>query len=67
MSKPMADSIKSATETQTHKTQSKRIWYILVTKNFFVKVQLSKAAIFSCKTTTRILKVKRKKPEKGRE
>lgn len=30
--------------------------YVLVTKNFLVKVQLSKAAIFSCRTTTRILK-----------
>lgn len=33
---------------------------LLVTKNFLVKVQLSKAAIFSCKTTTRILKQKNK-------
>ena len=31
-----------------------------MTKNFFVKVQLSKAAIFSCNTTTRILELERK-------
>lgn len=28
---------------------------LLVTKNFFVNVQLSKAAIFSCRTTTSTL------------
>lgn len=32
------------------------IVFLLVTKNFLVKVQLSKAAIFSCRLTARILK-----------
>lgn len=29
--------------------------FLLVTKNFLVKVQLSNAAIFSCRLTARIL------------
>lgn len=47
-----------------HMTGNKSSWYILVTKNFFVKVQLSKAAIFSCNTTTRILKLEGKNKRK---
>lgn len=39
----------------------KILFFLLVTKNFLVKVQLSKAAIFSCRLTARMLEKRDKR------